>query len=124
MQFVSISDLHIKKSGDEASKLFLHFCNHEFTKNSDRVYFLGDIFELLIGDHYSYTKKYAFFFEEIVKLLDSGKEVIFLEGNHDFHFKKIAYKYFKKHTENWSKFRYEKHGEIFETSGKRNRVFR
>jgi UDP-2,3-diacylglucosamine hydrolase len=119
MKAVFISDLHIKDPNDKAALLYQSFCSHEKTEQSHQVYLLGDIFDLLIGDHYSYTKKYEFFFQSIVKFLNSGKTVIFIEGNHDFHFEKTIKKYLRKHTVNHNNFRYSKHGELLETKDKK-----
>jgi len=111
MKCAFISDLHIKNSNDDAVKVFMAFCSHSKTLDADRVIFLGDIFDFMVGAHTVYTNKYSFFFERILKLIDSGKEVVFVEGNHDFNFKKVALNYFKEHTANAHNFRYLTGGE-------------
>lgn len=119
MNCVFISDLHIKRPDDLASRIFLEFCHHSHTLHSDKVFLLGDIFDTLIGSHPEYIKKYSFFFEEIEKLLALDKEVIFVEGNHDFHFKGILDKYFA-HTPRYSdNFRYLSHGECLMMASKK-----
>lgn len=111
MKCAFISDLHIKSSYDDATDLFMKFCKNSNVQSCQKIILLGDIFDLMIGDHFNYTKKFPFFFEEITKFLDSGKEVIFIEGNHDFHFEQTCRKYFKKNSNNSEKFRYLKSGE-------------
>ena len=91
-----ISDLHIKESGDEASVILDAFFASPEVKNSDRVYLLGDIFDFLVGEHRAYQKEYSNFFLGIKNLISEGKEVIFIEGNHDFHFENTIRKYLKK----------------------------
>ena len=111
MNCVFISDLHIKRPDDLASRIFLEFCHHSHTLHSDKVFLLGDIFDHLIGSHPEYLKKYAFFFEELEKFLELDKEVIYVEGNHDFHFKGILDKYFSGNARYSSNFRYLTKGE-------------
>jgi UDP-2,3-diacylglucosamine hydrolase len=111
MKCAFISDLHINSPEDDAAKIFVAFCRHEKTQKSDRIVLLGDIFDFLVGDHYSYIFKYEFFFKEISKLINSGKEVVFIEGNHDFHFKKAFEKYIKLECHTPNKFRYLLSGE-------------
>ena len=80
----SISDIHIKKSGDDRSKLLLNFLKHEKVVNSKYIFLLGDIFDLMIGNHHEYLFEFSEIFEEIVKLCNRGKRVYYFEGNHDF----------------------------------------
>lgn len=111
MDSVFISDLHIKRADDSAAKLLREFFLHSHTLHADKVFLLGDIFDHLIGDHPEFLKKYAFFFEGIEKLLELDKEVVFIEGNHDFHFKRIMDKYFSGNSRYSQNFRYLRSGE-------------
>jgi UDP-2,3-diacylglucosamine hydrolase len=111
------SDLHIKNVNDDASKLFLKFCCSHEVKNSETIFLLGDMFDMLIGEHKEYLKKFDYFFENIIKFLESGKKVIFLEGNHDFHIKRTMTEYVKKKTEYHQNFRYLHDGENIELNG-------
>lgn len=111
MNCVFISDLHIKRPEDLASRVFLEFCHHSHTLHADKVFLLGDIFDTLIGSHNEYLKKFSFFFEEIEKLIELDKEIIYIEGNHDFHFKGILDNYFANNKRYPEKFRYLTSGE-------------
>jgi len=111
MKCVFISDLHIKEAGDNASNLFLSFCRHEETLTSDKIFFLGDIFDLLIGNHEEYLEQYQFYFKEITILLDKNIEVFFVEGNHDFEFKSVAESYMKENSKSWENYKYLVTGE-------------
>ena len=93
-----ISDIHIRHEGDKGSKVLEAFLSHKITQESDKVFFLGDIFEVLIGEHKTYIEEYPTFFNGIIDLVNSGKEVIFIEGNHDFHFKKVITDYISEKT--------------------------
>ncbi len=119
MKYVFISDLHIKEPGDPSDQILKQFIEHQATKQSDKIVFLGDIFEFLVGEHQGYTKKFELFFTAIVEMLNAGKHVIFVEGNHDFHFQKTIESYLKTRTENFQKFEYLKQGREIELGGKR-----
>lgn len=107
-----ISDLHIKKSGDNSEKLLQLFCENPHVRTSDSIYFLGDIFDFLLGEHKQYISKYKLFFTQVVDMLNSGKKVIFIEGNHDFHFKRVFTDFVKESSSSSHNFRYIEKGEI------------
>lgn len=86
MQFVTISDVHIKEPGDEQEDLFLSFLSSEQVKKSQEIYLLGDIFDLVVGGHVDYYQKYSKVFKKLADLCGEGKKIIQFEGNHDFHF--------------------------------------
>ncbi len=111
MNYVFISDLHIKRPDDLAARIFREFCLHSHTLHSDKVIFLGDIFDHVVGNHVEYLKKYQFFFEELDKLLALDKEVVFIEGNHDFHIKELFERYLSSNPRYSTNFRYLRKGE-------------
>ena len=119
MKYVFISDLHIKTSNDDAAKFFEKFCLAPEVQSADKIVFLGDIFDLLIGEHHEYTQKFSFFFKNVSDFLDAGKEVVFIEGNHDFHFEKVFNSYLSKNCKFPEKFSYLKKGKFFEYEKKR-----
>ena len=106
-----ISDIHVETNEEAKGKLLQAFFQNPKVQKSNRIYFLGDIFDALIGEHTEYLEEFSFFFEKIVELLDAGKEVVFIEGNHDFHFENIANKRISK-SNNKHNFHYLKKGEI------------
>lgn len=89
MKFVSISDVHIKEPDDHAQDLFLQFLESEETSQSEYIFLLGDIFDLLVGPGFQVERRYPKVFSKIKSLLESGKKIIQFEGNHDFHFQKL-----------------------------------
>lgn len=89
MSFVSISDIHIQNRDDDRYQLLLKFMRHPKTQSVNEVFFLGDIFDLMVGPHQEYLSIYHEFFSELKKLLDSGKMIHYFEGNHDLHIKKL-----------------------------------
>lgn len=118
MRCVFFSDLHIKASGDTASKLFQKLCDSAEVKDATHIFLLGDIFDLLIGEHKEYFQKYSEFFDRVIELLDAGKSVVYLEGNHDFHLKKSFEKFIQTNSQNPNKFQYLTAGMRFTLDGK------
>ena len=100
------SDLHIKSPGDDATKLFVAFCKSSEVQDSDTVILLGDMFDILIGEHKQYLQKYETFFSHLIQLLNSDKKIVFLEGNHDFHIKRTIEKFVKKNSAKSQNFKY------------------
>lgn len=89
MKFVTISDVHIKDPGDENENLFLRFLHSREVKECDVIFLLGDIFDLVVGGHKQYRKKFSKVFDMLISLASSGKKIYQFEGNHDFHFKPL-----------------------------------
>jgi len=117
MKYSFISDLHINDSDDESALILERFINHEKVSDSNVVVFLGDIFDLLIGEHDPYTQKYSLFFKSIAGFIADGKEVVFVEGNHDFHFEKTIKKYLLTQVQNHQNFHYLREGKILNLNG-------
>lgn len=89
MSLSVISDIHVKDSNDSGYTLLLKFLDHPKVLESKSIYFLGDIFDLMVGSHKEHLEKYPLFFEKVLAFLTAGKEVYFFEGNHDFHLNKV-----------------------------------
>lgn len=86
MKFVSISDVHIKNSDNCPNyHLFLKFLSSKEVHESESVFLLGDIFDIMVGNHKQYIEEYSEIFNNLIKLSKAGKEIIYIEGNHDFH---------------------------------------
>lgn len=114
MKAYIVSDIHVKHPHDQASlflKKFLQLCE---STHIDRVYFLGDIFDHMVGEHQQYIKKYDFFFNAIKKLILQNKEIYFFEGNHDFHLIKVFEYFLEKEKLDENKFIYSKNYVIHE----------
>lgn len=95
-KIVAISDVHIKRPGDEADQLLNRFLSHPEVTSADYILLLGDIFDLMCGSHEEYIKLFQHHFEDLKKLGSSGKKVYFFEGNHDVHLQALFGKFFKK----------------------------
>lgn len=82
----SVSDVHIKKEGDTAALLFAQFLEH--SKSADIIILLGDIFDLIVGGDQAWINRFPQTFERLSKLSQS-KKIYYVEGNHDFHLKRL-----------------------------------
>lgn len=92
MSILTISDVHIKKVNDKAYLLFMSFLEKAKSEDVETVFFLGDIFDLMVGEHQEYIEAFPELFLNI-KEIARKKRVYFLEGNHDFHLESILIKY-------------------------------
>lgn len=91
---VFISDVHIRKVDDENAKLFLQFLDHPLVTQAEKLYLLGDIFDLMVGSKKEYISEFEPIFLKIKQVAISGKQIHFVEGNHDFHVQKLFEEYF------------------------------
>ena len=119
MKCIFFSDLHVKKPADNAEKLFLKLCHSDEMKNATHLFLLGDLFDLMIGNHIDYFSHYNIFFNQIIKLLNEDKTIVYIEGNHDFHFKKAIESFLKDKTSHYKNFRYLTRGENFNFGDKK-----
>jgi UDP-2,3-diacylglucosamine hydrolase len=94
---VFLSDLHVKDSELERSELLKTFLNSEQTKLSQQIFFLGDIFDLMIGPHPGYLVKYKYFFDTLAEYIKQGKTIYYFQGNHDFHLEKLISLFHKQY---------------------------
>lgn len=118
MRISTISDVHVKKSGDEASELLMSFMSNKNVLDSDYIFFLGDIFDFMYGGHNEYLHKHNDFFSKLTEILRAGKHVIYMEGNHDFYNKKLFDEFIKKHNLSESNFEYISGEYILNINGK------
>lgn len=81
-----ISDLHLKDTNERNSQILLRFL---LRLNQDpqnhQLFLMGDIFDFWLSNGRAFEKHYQSIVDEIVKLKQSGGEVYYFEGNHDFH---------------------------------------
>jgi UDP-2,3-diacylglucosamine hydrolase len=95
MKFSIISDVHVKEPGDQAEQLLMSFLRNADVASSDGIFLIGDIFDLMIGPHSQYFKRFENFFNEIKTLLNNKKNIYYVEGNHDFHLSNMYASFFK-----------------------------
>lgn len=122
MKISCISDLHIKSDNDKSFETFQKFMNHPRVISSNRIYLLGDIFDLMIGGHQEYVKKHIKFFELLAEKIKNNIEIYFIEGNHDFHLEAVFEYFLNLYALDSKKFKYLKDEEVIKIND-RNTLF-
>lgn len=84
MRKIFIADAHLKCETDENYRLLLDFLG-ELPGNTDTLFILGDLFEFWIGYPEVPFSHYLPVLERLRQLHDKGIEIVYFEGNHDFH---------------------------------------
>jgi UDP-2,3-diacylglucosamine hydrolase len=93
MKIVLFSDVHITRSSVDRTALALRFLT-DCCDDADMVVVLGDLFDFYHGyDGYIYPW-YRSVTDGLKKLVERGKQVYFLEGNHEF----LMGDYYEKYT--------------------------
>lgn len=90
-----ISDIHLKSLNERNGNILLRFL-HSLNQSAEKpthLFLLGDIFELWVGDHDFYRKKFSPIIDEIDQLKKSGTEIYYFEGNHDIHLRRFWKRY-------------------------------
>lgn len=84
MRKVFISDAHLRSENDENYRVLMEFLAG-LPGNTDTLFILGDLFEFWIGYPRVPFRQYLPMLEQLRRLHESGIEIIYFEGNHDFH---------------------------------------
>ena len=83
MKLIFFSDTHLTDRSFDRMKYVTGFFN-DVCEDADKVFVLGDLFEFYHGyDGYIYPW-YAGIVDALKRLVEKGKEVYLLEGNHEF----------------------------------------
>ena len=84
MRAIFIADAHLRHEGDENYRLLMEFLAG-LRGTVDTLYILGDLFEFWIGYETVPFTHYLPILKRLQELAESGTEIVYLEGNHDFH---------------------------------------
>lgn len=98
MSLVTISDIHIHEKGDAGWLALQAFSQKAEVTAATHVGLLGDIFDLMAGDHVEYVRRHESIFQLLRKWCEEGKVVFYAEGNHDMHLGGL----FRRITKSWS----------------------
>jgi len=96
MKFCTLSDLHCLPDRLDLQEVLKNFLRNPIVQDCQAIFFLGDIFDVMVGDHNEYLNIYSFFFKELEILAKRGVAIHYFEGNHDFHIKKLFKNFSKK----------------------------
>ncbi len=88
MRAFFVSDLHLKAEDTQKAQIFLSFLNN-LPEDATHLILLGDIFDLWVGNHEYFQKKFPKLIENIKSIVSRKVEVHYFEGNHDLHLKKF-----------------------------------
>lgn len=84
MRKIFIADAHLRSENDKNYRLLMEFLDG-LRGNTDTLYILGDLFEFWIGYREVPFTHYLPILEQLGKLRESGIDIVYFEGNHDFH---------------------------------------
>ena len=91
MKIAVFSDLHLPSSDDGREKFFSGLLSRlDQIEGVEQFWLLGDIFDLLIGDFVFWDARHPEFWSAIEQLKKNNRRIVWLEGNHDFHFNKLG----------------------------------
>ena len=85
MKAYFVSDLHLNSADESKLARFRDFLDRLQRESVTHLFLVGDIFDLWVGDHAYFQRAFASVVEPIQKLVKSGIEVHYFEGNHDLH---------------------------------------
>jgi len=80
---IFVSDIHIASASDEKCKQFLRFLDKCQELLPEKLFLVGDIFDLWLSDRDHFVSEYSEVVERMIRLRDSGVEIHYFEGNHD-----------------------------------------
>lgn len=84
MRRVFIADAHLRNPADENYRLLLRFLS-ELQGTTETLFILGDLFEFWIGYRTAVFPQYQPILERLRELSSTGTDIVYFEGNHDFH---------------------------------------
>jgi UDP-2,3-diacylglucosamine hydrolase len=84
MKRVFIADAHLRNPDDDNYRHLLRFLS-DLQGTTKTLFILGDLFEFWIGYNEKAFPHYLPILDSLRKLAESGVEIVYFEGNHDFH---------------------------------------
>lgn len=88
MKRIFIADAHLRNPDDDNYRLLLDFLS-DIRGTVKTLFILGDLFEFWIGYDVKSFPHYFPVLDSLQKLVQSGAEIVYFEGNHDFHLGKF-----------------------------------
>lgn len=78
-----LSDLHLWGPEDPLYRALLRFLDEQIVTN-DKLFIVGDLFDLFIGNKQIFRERYQELIEKLKQLNSKNVEIYYIEGNHDF----------------------------------------
>ena len=88
-KFHFLSDIHLGSNTEPNFLLLKNYLNSAIENKVTDLFFLGDIFDYWVSDRSCFVDPFEQIVDAVTKLIDSGVNVYYFEGNHDFHLKKF-----------------------------------
>jgi len=80
------SDLHLTTGDSRRNQVFTALLDRLLASDVNELWLLGDIFDLFIGPYEFWRETHRRLFEQLTAFTRRGGKVLWIEGNHDFHF--------------------------------------
>lgn len=87
-----VSDIHLNHVEDDRSRLLLNLLEGASRSEVEYLVLMGDIFDFCLGSHPYFQKKFRTIGKALERLVESGTQVIYLEGNHEFKLASLPWK--------------------------------
>lgn len=84
MRTVFIADAHLQDPADTNYRLLLRFLD-SLAGNTATLFIMGDLFEFWLGYRSNPFPHYVPILDKLRELHAGGMEIVYFEGNHDFH---------------------------------------
>jgi UDP-2,3-diacylglucosamine hydrolase len=84
MRSIFLADAHLRSPGDPNYRALLAFLE-SLQGNTSTLFILGDLFEFWMGYPEEAFPHYREALDALLALKASGTEIVYFEGNHDFH---------------------------------------
>lgn len=81
---IFVSDVHILDSDDDKCLKLMNLINSDEARSAKAFVLLGDIFDFYFGAKAYFRDKFQGIYLALKTLSESGVEVVFMEGNHEF----------------------------------------
>jgi UDP-2,3-diacylglucosamine hydrolase len=87
-----VSDIHLNHVEDDRSRLFFNLLEGASRSEVEYLVLMGDIFDFCLGSHPYFQRKFSSIGKALEKVVESGTQVIYLEGNHEFKLASLPWK--------------------------------
>ena len=83
MRCIFVADIHLRPSDPGRTRRFLEFLAEQ-APSTDRLYILGDLFDLWIGPRHEHLPDHKEFLDALPSVLGARMQTFFIYGNRDF----------------------------------------
>ena len=88
---VVVSDVHLLHTEDQRGSRLIEVIGQCASGTVANFVMLGDIFDICLGNHRYFQRKFAKLGEALTQLANAGTNVFYIEGNHEFRIDGLAW---------------------------------